>query len=169
MLFRFFTSKYPKERSSLDQVLSRMAENQKNIYYHGGDSVEALENSPHMKAFKAKDIEVLYLVEPTDESCLQRVVNYEGKKLVNIQKGDLALDKTPEEEKKFKKIKKVFDPLAKWWKGLLLDRVGKVDVSENIIDDPVAISASQYGYSSYMEKIMKAQVRVLTACNHTVL
>mmetsp|Transcript_6126 Transcript_6126/g.17542 ORF Transcript_6126/g.17542 Transcript_6126/m.17542 type:complete len:198 (-) Transcript_6126:285-878(-) len=45
----------------------------------------------------------------------------------------------------------------KWWKNHLKDKIQKVELSKRLVEDPVAVVASQWGYSAYMEKIMKSQ------------
>ena len=50
-----------------------------------------MDRSPHLEVFKTKDIEVLYLVDPIDEWVVQSLSEFDGKKLVNVTKGDLDL------------------------------------------------------------------------------
>lgn len=76
---------------------------------------------------------------------------------MSIQKGDVQLEQTEEEKSKEKRLKKEFEPLLKWWKKLLGDKVTKVEVSKRLVDAPCAVVASEWGYSAQMEKIMKTQ------------
>jgi len=43
------------------------------------------------------------------------------------------------ERKKLKKIKKMFEPLTKWWKGILKDEVDDVVVSKKLVSDPCVV------------------------------
>merc|ERR1719261_1141357 len=96
-LLRFLTSKSTDKEVSLDTYLDRMAENQESIYYMSGDSLDVMNKAPALQIFKKKDLEVLMLNDHLDESCIQKLADYEGKKFVSIQKADVKLDETEEE------------------------------------------------------------------------
>ena len=63
-----------------------MHPDQKEIYYLIGESRKAVENSPHIAPFKAKNYEVLFLTDPVDEYLMQHINEYNEKKLSNISK-----------------------------------------------------------------------------------
>merc|ERR1719160_648395 len=84
-LLRFTTNKADKE-ISLDKYLDRMSETQESIYYMAGESMDVMMKSPNLQVFKKKDLEVLMLTDHLDESCIQKLADYEGKKFVSIQK-----------------------------------------------------------------------------------
>merc|ERR1712076_281494 len=119
--------------------------------------------------FKKKDLEVLMLADHLDESCIQKLADYEGKKFVSIQKADVKLDETEDEKKKFTKLKDYYEPLTDWWKEKLTDltekgamkdagvKIEKVEISKRLVDSPVVVVTSQFGYSAQQERIMKAQ------------
>merc|ERR1712066_646040 len=116
-----------------------------------------------------KDLEVLMLSDHLDEPCLQKLADYEGKKFVSIQKADVKLDETEEEKKRFTKVKDMYKPLTDWWKDNLTDltekgamkdagvKVEKVEVSKRLVESPVVVVTSQFGYSAQQERVMKAQ------------
>ena len=64
-----------------------MKEGQNAIYYLTGPSRRAVENSPHLEAFREKRYEVLYLIDPVDEVFVQWVPEFEGKKLKSRGQG----------------------------------------------------------------------------------
>ncbi|CEL93682.1 unnamed protein product [Vitrella brassicaformis CCMP3155] len=156
-LLRFHTSKSLDKQIGLDDYVDRMQENQDTIYYMAGESTDQLMKSPHMQAFKKRDLEVVFLTESMDEPCFQKMLDFEGKKLVSIQKGDIKFDESEDDKKRDKKLKEMYEPLMKWWKNHLKDKIQKVELSKRLVEDPVAVVASQWGYSAYMEKIMKSQ------------
>merc|ERR1719160_795791 len=124
-LLRFFTSKSTDKEVSLDTYLDRMAENQESIYYMSGDSMDVMTKAPALQVFKKKDLEVLMLNDHLDESCIQKLADYEGKKFVSIQKADVKLDETEEEKKRFSKLTDMYKPLTDWWKDKLSDLTEK--------------------------------------------
>ena len=51
----------------------------------------------------------------------------------------------------------MYKPLTDWYKTHLGRNVEKVSISNKLVDSPLFIFTSQYGYSAQMEKINKAQ------------
>merc|ERR1719230_639472 len=167
-LLRFTTNKADKE-ISLDKYLDRMSESQESIYYMAGESMDVMMKSPNLQVFKKKDLEVLMLTDHLDESCIQKLADYEGKKFVSIQKADVKIDETDDEKKRFSKLKDMYKPLTDWWKDKLSDltekgalkdtgvKIESVAVSKRLTESPVVVVTSQFGYSAQQEKVMKAQ------------
>merc|ERR1712032_1293172 len=168
-LLRFISTKSEGKETSLDKYLDRMAESQESIYYMSGDSLDVMQKAPALQVFQKKDLEVLMLNDHLDESCIQKLADYEGKKFVSIQKADVKLDETEEEKKRFSKLKDMYKPLTDWWKEKLTDltekgamkdagvKVEKVELSKRLTESPVVVVTSQFGYSAQQEKVMKAQ------------
>merc|ERR1719401_173887 len=168
-LLRFISTKSEGKETSLDRYLDRMAESQESIYYMSGESLDVMKKAPALQVFQKKDLEVLMLNDHLDESCIQKLADYEGKKFVSIQKADVKLDETEEEKKRFSKLKDMYKPLTDWWKEKLTDftekgamkdagvKIEKVEVSKRLTESPVVVVTSQFGYSAQQEKVMKAQ------------
>merc|ERR1719160_1975058 len=98
-LLLFTTTKSEGKEINLDKYLDRMQESQESIYYMSGESFDVMSKAPALQIFKKKDIEVLMLTDHLDEPCIQKLADYEGKKFVSIQKADVKLDETEEEQK----------------------------------------------------------------------
>ena len=103
-----------------------------------------------------KGYEILYLTDPVDQYCMQSLPEYEGKKFQNVAKDGLDLDKSDvkkEEEKK--QLEKTYEPLLRWLKEKLNEKISEAKVSDRLVQTPMALVASQYGYDGNMERIGK--------------
>ena len=155
-LLRFQTSKSGDEAISLKEYCDRMKEGQNDIYYITGESIQGVSSSPFIETLRKKGLEVLYMVDPIDEYCVQQLKEYDGKKLKSVTKEGLDLD-TEEEKKKTEELKAEYEPLCKLIKEVLGDKVEKVLIGTRIADSPVVLVTSEHGWSANMERIMKAQ------------
>merc|ERR1719435_505671 len=154
---RYSTSSTGEDKCSLKDYVSRMRENQKDIYYITGESKETVANSAFVERVKKCGLEVIYMVDPIDEYCVQQLKEYDGKTLVSVTKEGLELPEDEEEKKAFEEKKSQFEDLCKVMKDILDKKVEKVSVSNRLVSSPCCIVTAQYGWSANMERIMKAQ------------
>ena len=156
-LLRYYSSKSPDEMISLSDYIVRMKDGQKNIYYMTGENKCSVETSPLLEGLKRRGYEVLYMIDPIDEYCMQQLKEFDDKKLVCATKDGLNVDKTNEEENTLIDQQNKFDDLLKRIKSVLGDKIEKVIISDRIVISPSCLVTSEYGWSANMERIMKAQ------------
>merc|ERR1712001_782893 len=88
---RYHTSASGDEQCSLGDYVSRMKENQKDIYYITGENKEVVAQSSFVERLKKRGLEVVYMTEPIDEYVVQQMKEFDGKKLVSVTKEGLEL------------------------------------------------------------------------------
>jgi len=156
-LLRYHSTKSTDDMTSLDDYVSRMDDKQPGIYYVTGESKRSVETSPFLERLKKKGYEVIYMVDPIDEYCVQQLKEYEGKKLISATKEGLKFDEDDDEKKAFEEAKNKTEGLCKLFKEVLDDKVEKVVISNRLADSPCCLVTGEYGWSANMERIMKAQ------------
>ncbi len=154
-LMRFETSKTKEsEKISYDKYVSRMNEDQKDIFYILGNDREFIEKSPQMEVFKSRDIEVIYVYEPIDDFVMNNVREYDGKAIVSIDSTDVNLDTS--EKKKGGLKKEQADQLCKWLKDSLGEKVEEIGVSKRLVNSPVVALNADTLMTNSMKRLMKA-------------
>ncbi|MEV4516134.1 molecular chaperone HtpG [Dactylosporangium sp. NPDC049525] len=140
------------ELTTLRDYVSRMKEDQKDIYFMTGESRAMVEHSPHMEAFLAKGYEVLILIDPVDEVWVERVNEFDGKPLQSIAKGqvDLGASETPAEQQE------EFAPLLTWLGEKLTDDVKEVRLSSRLTTSAACIVGDAHDITPTLEKMYRA-------------
>jgi molecular chaperone HtpG len=149
-LYLFESSHDPEKFTTLKEYVARMKEDQNAIYYITGPSRRAVENSPHLEAFKEKGYEVLYLVDPVDELLVQWVTEFENKKLKSVAKGAADLSSDTDLAEKAREFSKLMDVLQQ----KLSDRVKQVRLSGRLKSSPVCLVVSEEDVSPNLEKLL---------------
>jgi len=156
-LMRYSSSKSGEDVTSLKDYVSRMKEDQKEIYCITGESRKAVESAPFLETLKKRGFEVLYMTDPIDEYAIQQLKEYDGKKILNITKEGLKIEKSDEEKAEWEEKKAACENLCKLVKEVLGDKAEKVVVSDRLTTSPCCLVTGEYGWSANMERIMKAQ------------
>lgn len=145
--------------TTLAGYIERAGEGQDVIYYMTGESRQAVENSPHMEAFRAKGVEVLVLTDPVDEVWVDAVPEYQGKRFQSIAKGEVDLDtdderKAAEEERE--KRSGEFAKLTGWMQEVLSDDVKEVRLSTRLTESPACVVGDAHDITPQLEKMYRA-------------
>ncbi len=140
--------------TSLADYVSRMPEEQTEIYYITAPSREAAEASPYFEAFKVKSQEVLFFYDAWDEFVADHLMEFDGKKLVAAEKAEVEVD-APEPDGK-RLSDEDGENLAKWIKEKLGDDVNEVRVSKRLVDSPAVIVDGDKFMTASMRRMMKA-------------
>ncbi|MEV6441420.1 molecular chaperone HtpG [Amycolatopsis sp. NPDC051716] len=155
-----FASTHDAEKpTSLRDYVSRMKEGQEHIYFMTGESRSAIENSPHMEAFRAKGFEVLVLTDPIDEMWVDSVPGFDGKQFQSIAKGQVDLES--EEDKKATEVareqqNKDFESLLTWMGTALGETVKEVRLSSRLTTSPACIVGDTHDLTPTLEKMYRA-------------
>jgi molecular chaperone HtpG len=143
---------------SLADYVGRMKAGQTAIYYVTSDSAEAARNSPHLEIFRKKGVEVLLLTDRVDEWMLSFLTEFDGKPLVSVAKGDLALDALDDEKDKEEKRKAEDDykDLLGRIKEALGERVAEVRVTLRLTESPACIVVDKDAMSAHLQRLLRA-------------
>ncbi|MFE6664591.1 molecular chaperone HtpG [Streptomyces sp. NPDC057697] len=155
----FATTHDEDEPTTLRQYVERMKEGQEHIFYLTGESRQAIENSPHMEAFRAKGVEVLLLTDPVDEVWVQAEPEFDGRKLRSVAKGEVDLG--TEEEKKEAASEREgrqqeYADLLGWMTDRLSGTVKEVRLSSRLTVSPACIVSDTHDVSPALENMYRA-------------
>ena len=152
-LLMFYSNK-EKKLVTLDEYISRMPENQANIYYACGESIDKIDLLPQVEGVKDKEYEILYLTENVDEFVVQVLESYNEKKFVNICAENMDLDNEEEKEnlkKENEENKEMFDIM----KETIGDEIQGVKFTNRLKNHPVCLS-NEGVVSAQMEKVLNS-------------
>jgi molecular chaperone HtpG len=151
-LLRYHSSNSGGALTSLDQYLKQLQDGQNEIYYVLGDDEKSVAHSPHLDPFKARNLEVLYWVDPFDVLVAPMLTEYQGKKFKNIDEVELELPQT-NEEKKEQTPEAEFYALINRCLTVLGERVTEVRPSKVLKDNPVRLVAPKNEQHHGMQRI----------------
>lgn len=149
-----FYSSTDKKLTTLKEYVSRMKEDQKDIYYACGETLDKIDMLPQVEKVKEKGYEILYLTENIDEFVVHSLMNYDEKKFTNICTNELDLD-TEEEKEKLKKENEENKDMFDAMKDAIKDEVQLVRFTHRLKNHPVCLT-SEGAISLEMEKVINA-------------
>lgn len=141
-LMRYHSSKSGDAQISLDDYQSHMQEGQQEMYYVLGDDLKSVAHSPHLDPFRARDLEVLYWIDPLDALIAPQMTEYKDKKFRNIDDAEIELpaeETPPQDESEPLTPEYDFNVLKGRFTSVLGDRVLDVRQSKVLKDSPIRL------------------------------
>ena len=164
-LVMFYSSKHEK-LITLKEYVEGMKEDQTNIYYASGASIDKINALPQVEQVKDKDYDILYLTDYVDEFCVTAIQSYEEKRFTNVSDGSLDLE-TEEEKEQTKKVNEDNSDLLKDM-CQLLPEVKEVKFSNKLKSHPVCLT-TKGDVSIEMQKVFDAMPNDLGIKAETIL
>ncbi|GLB63018.1 chaperone protein HtpG [Dietzia sp. NCCP-2495] len=144
--------------TTIAEYIERMVTGQEEIYYLTGTSRAAVENSPHLEAFRARGVEVLVLTDPVDEVWVDAVGEVNGKRLRSVAKGDVDLSGIGSEADAAKSEQDTagFDDLLTWLGEELEDEVKQVRLSHRLTESAACMVGDEFDMTPQLEAMYRA-------------
>jgi molecular chaperone HtpG len=155
-LLRFRSTRTEAEEQSLDAYIAAMAAGQDKIYYLIAETVTAAAASPHLEAFRARDIEVLLLADRIDEWVLQYLTEYQGKPLKDVSRGELELPPSDQDAKIETTPDREQKDLLKRLKRALSEQVEEVRPSARLRESAACIVLGEQEIGYQLREMLKA-------------
>lgn len=149
-----FYSEAKKDYITLDEYVNSIKENQKEIYYACGETIDRIDLIPQVEQVKNKNYDILYLTDYVDEFTLQALQNYNDLPFKNVCDGSLDLD-DPKEKEKMEKINKDNSDMLSYIKEALGDDVNQVRFTNKLKNHPVCLT-TEGDVSIEMQKVINA-------------
>jgi len=144
---------------SLKDYVAAMPETQKDIYFLLSEDIDTARHSPHIEALTKRGYDVLFFVDAIDQWVVDSLHDFEDKKLVAVDKGNLELG-TDEEKADTKKKLEVaagdYQELTAYIKERLKDEVSEVRLSPRLTDSACCLVADEHAMNASMERLMRA-------------
>ena len=152
-LLLFYSSKDEKY-ITLKEYVSSMKDDEENIYYACGETIDKINMLPQVEKVKDKGYNILYLTEYVDEFAIKSLMEYDGKKFINVSEENLDLD-TEEEKEEIKKINDENKEMLNSMKEIIGSDVSDVRFTHRLKNHPVCL-VSEGPVSIEMQKVLNA-------------
>jgi len=157
---RFYSSEV-EGMTNLAEYVERMKEGQENIYYIYSPDIDNAKNSPQLEAFRAKGVEVLFMIDAIDEFWIPMQNDYMNKPIKSVTRGASELSKIAskvEEEKKPEASEDEKNKEAKLINHMQLalgDEVKEVRFSDRLVESPVCLVAEDGDIDIRMQRMLQ--------------
>jgi len=156
-LLRFASSTLePGKSTSLSEYVTRMASDQKEIYFVIAPTREAAEASPYYEVLANRKYETLFLHDPWDEFVMDHLSEFEGKKVVSAERAELKIDDPAPREGVTPLTDDESKSISTWFREQLTEQVTEVRPSARLVDSPALVLNADKHTSASMKKMMRA-------------
>src|SRR3954467_8012629 len=158
-LSRFTTTS--GEKRSLKQYVESLKPNQTEIYYLVGDTIERLKSNPKLESATARGIEVLLLTDPVDAFWTSARLDFNGKPLKSLSRGDVDFGLIPLIDDNADKDKPAADEATTIAviKDALGDKVSDVRPSQRLTTSASCLVAGGAGRDRQLERLLAMENR----------
>jgi molecular chaperone HtpG len=166
-LLRFSTTQSEQEEQdqSLEDYVSRMKDGQEKIYYVAAENFATAKNSPYLEVFRKKGIEVLLLHDRIDDWLMSHMMEFDGKHLQDVAKGELDLGSLDDEadKKEQEQLSEDNKDMVERVQTVLTEKVETVRVTNRLTDSPACLVVGDHDMGAQMRRIMEAAGQELPA------
>ena len=156
-LLLFQTTKTAEgEYKSLKEYVEAMPEDQKEIIYISAKNRAQALNSPQLEVFRAKDMEVLLMVDPVDEYIIPQLTEYDKKTVVSAQKGAEDIKPDENKEKEIKEKSEKLGDLLTAIKEKLGENITEVKFSSKLTESACCLSDAEDAMNAQMVQMLKS-------------
>lgn len=147
------------EMIDLASYVKTMAPGQDSIYYLIAPKIEMAKASPQIEQAKKHRCNVLFFTDPVDEWLSESLSDFEGKKFVDIARGDIQFGTETEREAEKESNSKLaieLKDLMEAIKNRFENDLSEVRISTRLSESPCCLVADQNAMSPAMERMMRA-------------
>ena len=142
------TTKPSGEKTTLANYIENMSDDQEEILYLAGENREQIANSPYLENYKAEGREVLLMTDPIDDFVMPQLMEFKGKKLKAVNKGE------EEQSDALKEQEKSYEGFIGYAKELL-DGVKEVKLTSRLKDSAAVLVGDEHTMSPHIEEMMR--------------
>ncbi|MEM6672825.1 MAG: molecular chaperone HtpG [Planctomycetota bacterium] len=139
--------------TTLAEYVGRMKDGQETIHVLTGADRTTVEASPLLEGVLERGEEVLFLVDPVDEWMLQRLTEFDGRKIVPLDRSDASED--DEAKKEREELQREHEGLLGALQAALDEDVSEVRFTGRLKDSPAVLVAGEQGLSGHMERLLR--------------
>jgi len=148
------------QKIGLLDYISRLGESDRTIFYLAAPSRTLAESSPYYESLKSRKQEVLFCYEPYDELVLMTLQQFNGYKLVSVEKDmrddKAAADLTSLGDESLKRSE--IDEVTKYMKDQLPNKAAKVSATNRLENHPCVVTVEEMAAARHFIRTQSHQV-----------